>query len=85
VIPFPTIVALQMRSETEVRSDRSRNSSRYWRCTLSLQHRPIGDEETRRTDLALTQDFENPVDPRRQMLPLVTDLAGAMKVDKLIL
>ena len=84
VIPFPTIVDLRMRSETEVRSDRSRNSSRYWRCILSLQHRPLADGETRRTDLAETQACENPADPRRQMLPLVTDLAEAMKVDKLI-
>jgi hypothetical protein len=84
-IPFSSVAALEMRSVVERRTDKDgRHTSTYWRNVLSARHRTPGADGTTRTDLAETADLENPDQPRRQMLPLLTDLASALGVEKVV-
>ncbi|MBN2369076.1 MAG: hypothetical protein JXO72_01170 [Vicinamibacteria bacterium] len=83
-IHFATVEALEMRSQAETRTSKNNRRNTYWRCCLTVRHRALEVDGSNQTDLAESAEFENPADPQRQMLPLVTDLANAMNVKRLV-
>lgn len=83
-VPFPEVASLEMRGQVRVRRQ-GRNEERFHRCVVSVAFRGAPGGPARLEVLAETPEFrDDPDQPYRLALPLVTELAEAVPARRLI-